>query len=154
MISLHALINIEKEDKAILIYLDETYCNTTHFNTHSGHISTGNPIQNKSTSGGRSLIFIHAITKDVPLNNIDVIKGRPIDKIKRKDDNPHVDYLDIKTIKKSAAPLPLTSKLIWLSYSHTGDCHDNMNGLKRNTVSRRSSKTWKKRISQPLGGYY
>ena len=74
------------------------------------------------------MIFIHAITKDVPLNNIDVIKGRPIDKIKRKDDNPHVDYLDIKTIKKSAAPLPLTSKLIWLSYSHTGDCHDNMNG--------------------------
>ena len=60
--------------------------------------------------------------------NFDVIKGRPIEKIKWKGDTPHVDSPYIKTINKAAAPLPLTSNLIWLSYLHTGDYHDNMNG--------------------------
>ena len=44
MIYLHALINLEKEVKAFLIYLDESYCNTTHSNMHVWHIFTGNAI--------------------------------------------------------------------------------------------------------------
>ena len=65
------------------------------------------------------MIFIHAITKDGPLCNFDVIKGRPIDEIKWKGDTPHVDSLDIKTINEAAATLPLTYKIIWISDSHT-----------------------------------
>ena len=117
LISMHALLNLEKEGNAVLIFLDDSYCNTTHSDTHSWHLFTGNPIQNKSTSRGRSLIFIHDITKDGPLCDFDVIKGRPIDEIKWKFDTPHVDSLDIKNINEAAAPLPLTSELIWLSDS-------------------------------------
>ena len=74
------------------------------------------------------MIFINAITKDGPLCDFDVIKGRPIDEIKWKGDTPHVDSLDIKNINKGDATLNMTSDLIWPSDSHTGDCHDNMNG--------------------------
>ena len=83
----------------------------------SWHLSTGKTIQNKLTSRGRRLIFIHDITKDGPLCDFDVIKGRPIDEIKWKVDTPHVNSLDIKNINEAAAPLPLTSELIWLSDS-------------------------------------
>ena len=74
------------------------------------------------------MVFIHAITKNGSLCNFDVIKGRKIEKIKWKGDTPHVNYPEIKTINEDADPLPLNSKLIWISYSHTGYYHDNMNG--------------------------
>ena len=89
------------------------------------HSTTGIPIKNKSTSRGQRLIFIHAITKDGSLCDFDVIKGRPIDKIKWEGDTPHVDSPDIKTNNKAAAPLPLTSKLIWISDLHTQMGRDN-----------------------------
>ena len=73
------------------------------------------------------MIFIHAITKDFPRCDFDVIKGRPIDEIKWKGDTPHVDSPDIKNINEAADPLPLNSKLIWISDLHTGYYHDNMN---------------------------
>ena len=82
---------------------------------------------NKSTSRGWFLIFIHAITKDSPMSNFGVIKGRHIDEIKWKGDNPYVNYLDIKNINKAATPLPLTSNLIWISNSNTEDYPDNIN---------------------------
>ena len=74
------------------------------------------------------MFFIHNITKDGHLFDLGVIKGRPIDDIKCKGNTPHIDYPDIKTINKAAAPLHLNSGIIWLSDSHTGDYHDNMNG--------------------------
>ena len=74
------------------------------------------------------MIFIRAITKDGPLCDFGVIKGRPLEEMKWKGETPHVDYPDIKTINEAAAPLPMTSGIIWISYSRTGDCHDNMNG--------------------------
>ena len=49
LIYLHALLKPEKEGKAVLIYLDESYFNTNHSNNQSWHISTGKTIQNKST---------------------------------------------------------------------------------------------------------
>ena len=67
LIYLHALIKIDKEGKAVLIYLDELYCNTTRFDTHSWHLSTDDTIRNKLTSRGRCLIFIHDIMKDCPM---------------------------------------------------------------------------------------
>ena len=119
LISLHALLKLDKEGRVVLIYLDESYYNTNHSNTHSWNLSTGKSIQNRSTSRGRHLIFINAIKKDGPLCNFDVIKGRPIDEIKWKGDTPHVDSLDIKTINEAADTLPLTYKIIWISDSHT-----------------------------------
>ena len=74
------------------------------------------------------MIFIHAITKDGPLCNFDVTKGRPIGEIKRKGDTPHEDFTDIKNINEAGATLTLTSELIWLSDLYIGDYHDNMNG--------------------------
>ena len=59
-----------------------------------------------------------------------MIKGRPIDKIRWKGDIAHVNSLEIKTINKTAAPLPLTYDLMWLSDFHTEDYHDNINGKK------------------------
>ena len=57
-----------------------------------------------------------------------MIKRRNIYKIKWKGNNPHVNSSDIKNINKAAAPLPLTSELIWIFDLYTGDYHDNMNG--------------------------
>ena len=94
---------------------------------HSWHLSTVNLIRNKSTSRGQRLIFIHAITKYGPLFDFGVIKGRPIDEIKWKGDAPQFNSPDIKTINEVDDPLPLASRLIWLSNSHTGDYHDNNN---------------------------
>ena len=112
LISLHVLLTVKKEDKAVLIYLDKSHCNTTHSDTHAWHIFTAKTIQNKSTSRGRHLIFIRSIMKDGPLCNFDVIKGRPIDEIKWKGDTPHVDYPDIKTINEADASITLTSEII------------------------------------------
>ena len=44
--------------------------------------------------------------------NFGVIKGRHIDEIKWKGDNPYVNYLDIKNINEAAAPLPLISTYV------------------------------------------
>ena len=66
------------------------------------------------------MIFIRATTKDGTLCDFDVIKGRPIDKIKWKGDTPHVNSPDIKNINEADALLPLTFELIWLSDLHTG----------------------------------
>ena len=122
------LLKLDKEGKAVLICLDNSYCNTTHSDTHLWHLSTVNPIRNNSTSRGRSLIFVSAIMKDGPLCGFDVIKCRPIEKIKWKVNTPHVNSLDIKTTNKAAAPFPLTSEIIWISNLYTGDYHDNING--------------------------
>ena len=73
------------------------------------------------------MIFIHAITKDGPLCDFYMIKGRPIYEIKWKGDTPHVNSPCIKNINEATAPLPLTSELIWIYDSCTGDYHDNMN---------------------------
>ena len=78
LISLYALLNLEKKGNAVLIYLDESYCNATYSTSYLWHLSTGKPIQNELTWRGRRFIFIHAITKDGPLSNFDVIKERPI----------------------------------------------------------------------------
>ena len=128
LISLHAMLKLEKEGKAVLIYLDESYFNTTYSDTHLWDLSTGKPIRNKPTSRGRCFIFIRPIKRDGPLCDFDLIKGRPIGEIKWKGDTPHVNSPDIKNINEAAAPLPLTSKLIWIYYSYTGDYHNNMNG--------------------------
>ena len=109
---MHALLNIDKEGKAVLIYLDESYCNTTHSYTHLWHLSTGKLIRNKLTSRGRRLISIHAIMKDGPLWDFDVIKERHINDIKWKGDTPNIDSPEIKTINEAAAPLPLNSDII------------------------------------------
>ena len=57
-----------------------------------------------------------------------MIKGRPIEEIKWKGDTPHVDYPNIKNINEAVNPPPLTSELIWIPDSHTGDYHNNTNG--------------------------
>ena len=121
LISLHVLLKLEKEGKAVLICLDKSYFNTTHSDTHLWYLYNGNPILNQSTSRCQRLIFIRSITKYGPLYNFGVIKGRPIYEIKWKDDTQHVNSPGIKNINKSAAPLPLTSEIIWLSDSRTGD---------------------------------
>ena len=73
------------------------------------------------------MIFIRAITKGGTLCDFDVIKGRPIEKIKWKGDTPYVNSPYIKTINEAAATLPMTSKLIWISDLRTGDYHENTN---------------------------
>ena len=44
LISLHVLLKNEKEGKAVLICLDESYCNTNHYYAHLWHLYTGNPL--------------------------------------------------------------------------------------------------------------
>ena len=66
--------------------------------------------------------------KDGPLCNFDVIKGRPIVEIKWKGNTPHVNSPYLKAINEAAAPLPLTSEIIYISGLYIGDYHDNMNG--------------------------
>mmetsp|Transcript_21520 Transcript_21520/g.44287 ORF Transcript_21520/g.44287 Transcript_21520/m.44287 type:complete len:705 (+) Transcript_21520:260-2374(+) len=133
LIDLHSLLKKEKDGEVVLLYIDESYCNTNHSDTHSWHLSTGTGTRNKSTSKGRRLIFLHCITKDGPLVDIDPATGRPVDELDWKRDTPHIRRpASTSTTDQSAAadgpPSLLSTELIWLSDSSTGDYHDNMNG--------------------------
>ena len=45
MIYLHALLKLEKEGKAVLIYLENSYCNTTHPIRNSGIYILVSPLE-------------------------------------------------------------------------------------------------------------
>ena len=122
LIDLSKWLKQEEEGDVVLVYTDESYCHTctNHSDSHSWHLNTGNPNRNKSCSRGRRLIFLHAITKDGPLCEVDPATGRPVDNIKWNKDTPHADDVEITD------EVLLTAENIWLATSTTGDYHDNM----------------------------
>lgn len=122
LIDLSKWLKEEEEGDAVLVYTDETYCHTNHSDSHSWHLNTGRPNRNKSSSRGRRIIIMHAITKDGPLCEVDPATGRPVDNIKWKKDTPHADDVEVTD------EVLLTAENIWLASASTGDYHDNMNG--------------------------
>ena len=67
---------------------------------------------------GCRLVIVHDITEDGALCDIDPITGKYVDNLKWTGDTCHPE--------KRADGL-LTAERLWVTQSHTGDYHDNMN---------------------------
>ena len=98
----------------VFVFTDESYVHNTHCHDYS-YLPTDTTI-NRSSSKGRRLCIIHAITKDGPLVERDDT-GYPITDLVWKGDTPHPqDRIDGK----------LTCETLWCSDSNKGDYHNNM----------------------------
>mmetsp|Transcript_38960 Transcript_38960/g.71979 ORF Transcript_38960/g.71979 Transcript_38960/m.71979 type:complete len:122 (+) Transcript_38960:90-455(+) len=85
------LLREEEAGNIIIVYTDESYCDTNHAVTCSWHPEGTTGTRNKSSSRGRCIIMMHAITKFGPLTEINNETGCPVDDLKwRKNcDTPH-----------------------------------------------------------------
>ena len=140
-------LKLEREGKAIIVYTDESYIHQNHcpLNSWLSKDPDGNIID-RTTSKGRRLIILHAITKDGPLITNDS-EGIPIETLSWKPPDSSANA------KETDTPHPidddgeaLTAELLWVAQSHTGDYHDNMNSdMYMRWVKNRLLPTFKKK---------
>ena len=110
-------INAGNTEKLVFVFTDESYIHQLHtakFSYLSKEERTDG--SDRKTGKGRRLIILHAITPDGPLCERDD-NGYPVDDLVWKKDTPHPNTASNK----------LTCETLWMSNSHTGDYHDNMN---------------------------
>jgi len=102
--------------KFVFVFTDESFIHQNHASQFS-FLSEAHNIE-RSSSKGRRLIILHAISADGPMCERDQF-GVPIDDLVWNGDTPHPE------------PSPdgkVTAECLWMAQSHTGDYHDNMNG--------------------------
>ena len=103
----------EREGTHVIVYTDESYLHQNHAPTESWLKADGDRHVDRSSSKGKRLIILHAISKFGPIGGEDK-------SMKWAGDTPHVNH--------DNAACAETSELLWVSNSSTGDYHDNMNG--------------------------
>jgi hypothetical protein len=64
-------------DGLVLVFMDESYCHNTHASDHS-YLPDDNKHIGRSSSKGRRLIILHAITPYGPLCDTDDGDGKPV----------------------------------------------------------------------------
>jgi transposase len=104
----------------VFVFTDESYVHNTHSLSNSYHAVGSDCRINKSSSKGRRLIILHAITPDGPLCERDS-NGIPVDDLTWKGDTPHPLEENMRTPDD-----PLTCETLWLATSNKGDYHANM----------------------------
>jgi hypothetical protein len=104
----------------VFVFTDESYVHDTHCQHNSYFADNSDGRINKSSSKGRRLIILHAITRDGPLCERDT-DGRPVDDLKWKGDTPHP-----KKEEERQPGDPYTCETLWLATSNSGDYHANM----------------------------
>jgi hypothetical protein len=104
------------QDGMVFVFTDESYVHNTHALDHS-YLQNGKEHIARSSSKGRRLIILHAITPDGPLCDKDD-SGKPVDDLTWKGDTCHPTKRDDGT---------LTCETLWIAQSSHGDYHDNMN---------------------------
>ena len=62
---------IDQGEPYEFVYMDESYCHNTHASSDSWAPTVGDTHVNRSTSKGKRLCIIHAITKDGPMCEYD-----------------------------------------------------------------------------------
>ena len=100
----------------VFAFTDESYIHNTHAMDHS-YVQQGKEHIARSSSKGRRLIILHAITIDGPLCDKDD-SGNPIDDLKWNGDTCHPTKCDDGK---------LTCETLWVAQSSSGDYHENMN---------------------------
>jgi hypothetical protein len=83
---MHAIEN-GNQDGLVFVFTDESYVHNTHALDHS-YLQKGKEHIARSSSKGRRLSILHAITPDGPLCDKDD-SGKPVDDLKWKGDTCH-----------------------------------------------------------------
>ncbi len=109
-----------EENNIVPVCTDESYLHNNHSSGMSYY--KDKELMGKSTSKGKRLIIMHAITPDGPLCEMDPVTNIPYDDLIWSGDVPHP-----KAFEKREENEQLTCELLWVSSSSTGDYHDNMN---------------------------
>ena len=100
---------LERRGTHKVVYLDESYVHQNHAPQYSWLKKDSDGRVERSSSKGKRVIILHAITNDGPLGAIDT-------NMEWKGDTPH----------PSEGPQS-TCECLWVSASNSGDYHDNMN---------------------------
>jgi transposase len=103
-------------DGLVFAFTDELYVHNMHSLDHS-YLQKGKEHIRRTSSKGRRLIILHAITKEGPLCEMDEF-GKPVDDLKWKGDTCHPTPRDDRK---------LTCETLWVAQSSSGGYHDNMN---------------------------
>lgn len=126
LVEMDAAQTLEREGKAVVVYMDESFVHQAHNAAYSYFCMDENgKLQDgfgRTSAKGSRMIMVHAITKDGPLVAHDD-SGFPIKEgwfgAKKGNRRPGVDGL-----KLSDEP---TAELLWQAKSSRGDYHDAMN---------------------------
>ena len=102
-------IKEEQAGRAIIVYLDESYCHTNHMPKKCWCGDNVGRVE-RSRSKGQLTIILHALTKDGWLIKYDADGNRP---------QP----------EEFASGRCLTSEMVWRGKIGRGDYHDNMDGV-------------------------
>ncbi len=102
-------LELERRGTHIIVYLDESYVHQNHAPTESWLKEGGDRHVERSSSKGKRVIILHAITNDGPLGGEDTA-------MTWNGDTPHPGIGE-----------QTTAECLWVSASSSGDYHDNMN---------------------------
>jgi hypothetical protein len=110
VIEMHRALKLEENDDYVICFTDETYIHQNHSPVYSWHAVDGAHTTEKTTSKGKRLIVLHAITRDGFITTIDPATGKPIIENALSGD-------------RSSQP---TAEWIWPAKSNFKDYHTNM----------------------------
>ena len=96
-------LKLERRGTHVIVYLDESYVHQNHAPTESWLKEDGDGRVERSSSRGRRVIILHAITKDGPLGSEDTA-------MKWSGDTPH-----------PGEGVQQTAECLWVSASNSGD---------------------------------
>ena len=103
----------ERDGTHVIVYTDESYIHQNHAPTESWLKDDSDKHVDRSSSKGKRLIILHAISSFGPI-------GQGDKSMTWSGDTPHTHDSNPESSK--------TAELLWVSNSSTGDYHDNMNG--------------------------
>ena len=103
----------ERDGTHVIVYTDESYIHQNHAPTESWLKDDSDKHVDRSSSKGKRLIILHAISKFGPI-------GQEDKSMTWSGDTPH-------THSENPASSE-TAELLWVSNSSSGDYHDNMDG--------------------------
>jgi transposase len=109
VIEMHRALKLEANDDYVICFTDETYIHQNHSPVYSWHAVDGAHSTEKTTSKGKRLIILHAITRDGFIATIDPATGKPITE-------------NALTGDRSSQP---TAEWIWPAKSNLKDYHTN-----------------------------
>lgn len=102
------------DSKYVFIFTDESYVNINH--TAKNAYGKAGQSMKKKTGKRKRLIILHDIGEDGPLMDRDE-NNVPIDDLEWPGDTPHPE------VRRDGK---VTTELLWVAQSHTGDYHDNI----------------------------
>ena len=79
VIEFYRALKLQENEDYIVVFSDESYINTNHSPLQSWHAVDGHHSTEKTTSKGKRLIVLHAITREGFLTTLDVETAYPVE---------------------------------------------------------------------------